>query len=139
MIADSNKDWAKADSFYEIAVGMTTTPANVLNNWGFSKLSRGANAEAERLFTDAIRHDRSLFTAKNNLVLARGATGQLRAAADADVAAGTGGASAHDRARGGQAAATSTSASGLLRDAMQTHPQHFEAAARSLDALGQAR
>jgi hypothetical protein len=41
MVADSDKNWKKADSFYEIAAGLTTTPAGVLNNWGFSKLTRG--------------------------------------------------------------------------------------------------
>ncbi|MFY9467855.1 MAG: tetratricopeptide repeat protein, partial [Lentibacter algarum] len=73
MVADSNKEWKKADSFYETAVGLTTRPAGVLNNWGYSKLSRGDFKEAERLFADAIRQDSSLFTAKNNMVLARGA------------------------------------------------------------------
>ena len=37
IVADSNKEWKRADSFYEIAAGLTTTPASVLNNWGFSK------------------------------------------------------------------------------------------------------
>jgi Flp pilus assembly protein TadD len=136
MIADVNEDWAKADSFYETAVGLTTTPANVLNNWGFSKLTRGEHREAERLFTDAIRQDSSLFTAKNNLMLARSAQGNyalppipmtqeeraellhtlgLAAIKRGDVALGK----------------------GLLEDALETHPQHFEAAARALDALGQ--
>ena len=73
MIADSNKEWKKADSFYETAVGLTTRPAGVMNNWGYSKLTRGDFATAERLFSDAIRQDDSLFTAKNNLILARGA------------------------------------------------------------------
>ena len=41
MIADSKKNWKKADSFYEIAAGLTTKPSGVLNNWGFSKLTRG--------------------------------------------------------------------------------------------------
>ena len=50
MIADSNKEWKKADSFYEVAVGLTTRPAGVLNNWGYSKLTRGDFDEAERLF-----------------------------------------------------------------------------------------
>src|SRR6056297_3215189 len=74
MIADSNKEWTKADSFYETAVGLTTRPASVMNNWGYSKLSRGDYADAERLFADAIRQDQTLFTAKNNLVMARRAT-----------------------------------------------------------------
>ena len=73
MIADSNQEWDRADSFYEIAVGLTTRPAGVMNNWGYSKLTRGDYAEAERLFGEAIRQDSTLFTAKNNMVLARGA------------------------------------------------------------------
>ncbi|MEC7669760.1 MAG: tetratricopeptide repeat protein, partial [Pseudomonadota bacterium] len=73
MIADSNKEWQKSDSFYETAVGLTTRPGGVLNNWGYSKLTRGDFAEAEKLFSQAIQQDPDLFTAKNNLVLARGA------------------------------------------------------------------
>ncbi|NNL36615.1 MAG: tetratricopeptide repeat protein, partial [Silicimonas sp.] len=73
MIADANKDWDKADSFYEVAVGLTTKPSGTLNNWGYSKLTRGNYAEAERLFGEALDYDASMFTAKNNLVLARAA------------------------------------------------------------------
>ena len=73
MVADSRHQWERADSFYEIAVGLTPTPASTLNNWGFSKLTRGDARGAERLFLEALQHDRSLFTAKNNLVLARAA------------------------------------------------------------------
>ncbi len=134
MIADSNKEWDKADSFYQTAVGLTTSPAGVLNNWGYSKLTRGDFAGAERLFGDALRQDQKLFTAKNNLVLARGAqrkydlplipmsqveraqllhTLGLSAIKQNDIATGK----------------------GLLKDAIETHPQHFEAAVRSLDAL----
>lgn len=134
MIADSNKEWKKADSFYETAVGLTTQPAGVLNNWGYSKLTRGDFADAERLFSEAITQDNKLFTAKNNLVLARGAqrnyslpvipmsqveraqllhTMGLSAVKQGDV----------------------TTAKGLLREAVDTHPQHFEAAVRSLEAL----
>jgi Tfp pilus assembly protein PilF len=134
MIADSNKEWDKADSFYETAVGLTTRPSGVLNNWGYSKLTRGDYSEAERLFVDAIRQDPGLFTAKNNLILARGAqrnyalpvipmdqteraqllhTLGLAAVKQGDVQTGK----------------------GLLREAIDTHPQHFEAAVRSLRAL----
>ncbi|MBI1415876.1 MAG: tetratricopeptide repeat protein [Limimaricola sp.] len=134
MIADANKQWTKADSFYETAVGMTTQPAGVLNNWGYSKLTRGDFAGAEKLFSDAIRQDPTLFTAKNNLVLARGAqhnytlpvfpmtqsersqllyTMALTAIKQNDVTIGR----------------------GLLQDAIDTNPQYFEAAVRSLQAL----
>lgn len=134
MIADSKKDWKKADSFYETAAGMTNQPAGVYNNWGFSKLSRQDFAAAERLFVQALTYDDSLFTAKNNLVMARGAqrkydlpviamtqtekaellyTLALTAIKKGDVAVGK----------------------ALLQDAVSTHPQHFEAAVRSLAAL----
>lgn len=134
MVADSAKEWKKADSFYEIAVGLTTRPSGVLNNWGYSKLTRGDFTAAERLFLDAIKQDTSLFTAKNNLVLARGAqrnyslpvipleqtekaqllhTLALSAIKQGDVEIGK----------------------ALLREAIDTHPQHFETAVRSLRAL----
>ena len=73
MIADSEQNWKAADSFYDTAVGLTTKPAGVFNNWGYSKLTRGDYSGAERLFGEALRQDPNLFTAKNNLVLARGA------------------------------------------------------------------
>ncbi|GAA6148332.1 tetratricopeptide repeat protein [Pseudooceanicola nitratireducens] len=134
MIADSNKEWQKSDSFYETAVGLTTRPGGVLNNWGYSKLTRGDFAEAEKLFSQAIQQDPDLFTAKNNLVLARGAqrnytlpvipmqqteraqllhTLGLSAVKQGDVQTGK----------------------TLLREAIDTHPQHFEDAVRSLRAL----
>jgi Tfp pilus assembly protein PilF len=134
MVADSDKNWKKADSFYEIAVGLTTTPSGVLNNWGFSKLTRGEHAGAEKLFLEALTYDPSLFTAKNNLVLARAAQRKydlpvvrmtqteraellysmaLAAIKQGDVSVGK----------------------GLLNQAIETHPQHFEAASRSLETL----
>ncbi len=134
MVADSNKDWKKADSFYETAVGMTTRPANVMNNWGYSKLSRGDFAGAERLFSDAVRQDNSLFTAKNNLVLARGAQGNYSlpvmpvSQTERAQLLYTLGLSAVKKG-------DVTTGKGLLRDAIDTHPQHFEAAVRSLAAL----
>ena len=134
MVADAGRDWKRADSFYEIAAGLTTRPAGVMNNWGYSKLTRGAYADAERLFGEAIRQDQTLFTAKNNLVLARGAqrnyslpvipmeqteraqllyTLALTAVKQGDTDTGK----------------------ALLREAIDTHPQHFEDAVRSLRAL----
>ncbi|WP_108816435.1 tetratricopeptide repeat protein [Loktanella sp. Alg231-35] len=134
MVADSRQQWDKADSFYETAVGLTTRPASVYNNWGYSKLTRGDYAEAERLFVDALRFNDDMFTAKNNLVLARGAqrnyaipvvpmnqteraqlmhTMALAAIKQNDVSIGK----------------------SLLADAIETHPQYFEEAARALEAL----
>jgi Flp pilus assembly protein TadD len=134
MIADSKKNWKKADSFYEIAAGLTPKPSGVYNNWGYSKLTRGDYPGAEKLFQDALTYEPTLFTAKNNLVLARGAqrkydlpvvqmtqteraqllyTLALTAIKQGDVSLGK----------------------GLLQEAVDTHPQYFEEAARSLAAL----
>lgn len=137
MISDSREDWARADEYYAAASSRAPQPAGILNNWGFSKLSRGAFEDAERLFGEALNSDPTLFTAKNNLVLARGAQRDydlpvvpmsqveraqllhslaLTAIKQGDVGIGR----------------------GLLNDAVETHPRHFEVAARALDALGSA-
>lgn len=134
MVADSRQQWDRADSFYEVAADLTPEPAGVLNNWGYSKLTRGDSRGAERLFTEALRSDPTMFTAKNNLVLARAAqrryelplvqmtqveraellyTMALAAIRQGDVRTGR----------------------GLLQDAIDTHPQYFEAAATALAAL----
>ena len=134
MVADSDKNWKKADSFYEIAAGLTTKPANVLNNWGYSKLTRGDGPGAEKLFSEALTYEPGLFTAKNNMVLARAVqrkydlpvvamtqteraellyTMALAAIKQGDLAVGK----------------------GLLQQAVDTHPQYFEAASRALEAL----
>ena len=134
MIADSNKEWEKADSFYEVAVGLTTTPSGTLNNWGYSKLTRGDYTGAERLFAEALTYDASMFTAKNNLVLARAAQRNY----DMPVVQMT----QIERAQLLYTAALSAIKQGdlntgrtLLDDAIETHPQHFDAAIRSRDAL----
>jgi len=134
MVADSRQEWKKADSFYEVALGLTTQPANVLNNWGFSKLSRGDYPGAEKLFFEALSYDPNMFTAKNNIALARGAqrnytlpvlhltqeekaqllyTLGLAAVKQGDVAI----------------------AKGLFKDAIETSPTHFDEAVRALEAL----
>lgn len=134
MIADSNKEWDKADSFYEVAVGLTTKPSGTLNNWGYSHLTRGNYAEAERLFSEALDYDAGMFTAKNNLVLARAAQRKY----DMPVVPMT----QTERAELLYTAALSAIKQGdvatgksLLQDAVDTHPQHFDAAVRSLEAL----
>ncbi|WP_371226135.1 tetratricopeptide repeat protein [Roseovarius sp. 2305UL8-3] len=134
MIADSNKEWKKADSFYETAVGLTTRPASVMNNWGYSKLSRGDFPGAERLFAEAIQNDQTLFTAKNNLILARGAQKKY----SLPVIPSTQAERAQLLYTMGLSAVKqgdTTIGKGLLRDAIDTHPQHFEEAVRSLRAL----
>ncbi len=134
MVADSNEEWDKADSFYETAAGLTTRPAGVLNNWGYSKLTRGDFAEAEKLFVEALTHDPDLFTAKNNLVLARAAQRKY----DLPPVRMT----QTERAQLLHTAGLSAIKQGdlimgktLLQQAIDTHPQYFEAAARALEAL----
>lgn len=134
MVADSRKDWHRADSFYETAAGLTNRPGGVLNNWGFSKMNRGEFAAAEKLFIEALTYDPTLFTAKNNLVMARGAQGKY----DLPVVEMT----QTERAQLLHTLALTAIKRGdvrmgraLLAEAVETHPQHFDAAARALRAL----
>lgn len=134
MVADYNKNWAKADSFYEIAAGLTMTPAGVYNNWGFSKLSRGDYRDAERLFGEAVKYDPSMFTAKNNMALARAAQRNY----DLPIVPMTQSERAqllYTLALGAIKQGDVTMGKNLLRQAIDTSPQHFEAAVRSLEAL----
>lgn len=134
MVADSRQQWDKADSFYETAVGLTTRPASVYNNWGYSKLTRGEYAEAERKFVDALRFNSNLFTAKNNLVLARGAERNyaLPVVPMTQVERAQ---LMHTMALAAIKQNDVTMGKSLLSDAISTHPQYFEEAARALEAL----
>lgn len=134
MVADSNRQWDRADSFYETATGLTTQPATTLNNWGYSKLTRGDPTGAERLFTEAITYDPGLYIAKNNLVLARAAQGnyhlplvQMTQVERAQLL--------HTMALSAIKRGDVSTGRGLLEEAIDTHPRHFAAAQRSLDAL----
>ncbi|MBT2130847.1 tetratricopeptide repeat protein [Aliiroseovarius lamellibrachiae] len=134
MVADSKKEWKKADSFYETAVGLSTKPSSVLNNWGYSKLTRADYKGAERLFSDALTYDPNMFTAKNNLVLARGAQRKY----DLPIVKMTQVERAqllHTLALSAIKQGDVTMGKGLLQEAIDTHPQHFEAAVRALAAL----
>ena len=137
IVADSKQEWEKADSFYEIAIGLTTKPASVMNNWGYSKLTRGEYKAAEWLFGDAIRQDPTLFTAKNNLILARGAQREYTLPPiemDQTERAQL----LHTLALSAIKKGDVETGKGLLQDAINTHPQHFETAVRSLRALENA-
>ncbi len=134
VVADSNKEWKKADSFYETAIGLTTKPGGVLNNWGYSKLSRGDYREAERLFGEAITYDPTLFTAKNNMVLARAAQKnytlpliQVTQIERAQLL--------HTMALAAIKQGNTNEGKDLLEQAIEAHPRHFEAAVRSLKKL----
>lgn len=134
MVADANQDWTRADSYYETAIGLTTKPGGVFNNWGYSKLSRGAYADAERLFADALRYEPGLYTAKNNLVLARGAQRNyyLPAIRMSQVERAQ---LLHTLALSAIKQNDVSIGKSLLREAIDTHPQYFEEAVRSLRAL----
>ncbi|SFS99856.1 Tetratricopeptide repeat-containing protein [Sulfitobacter marinus] len=134
IVADSKKEWEKADSFYEIAIGLTMQPASVMNNWGYSKLTRGEYKAAERLFGDAIRQDPTLFTAKNNLVLARGAQREY-SLPPIEMDQTERAQLLHTLALSAIKKGDVETGKGLLQDAISTHPQHFETAVRSLRAL----
>ncbi|MDA8586460.1 hypothetical protein N9L47_09360 [Rhodobacteraceae bacterium] len=137
IIADSKKEWKKADSFYEIAIGLTTRPSGTLNNWGYSKLTRGEYVEAEKLFAEALTYDQTLFTAKNNLVLARAAQRkydmpvvQMTQTEHAELL--------HTAALSAIKQGDINTGKALLSEAISTHPQHFDTAVRSLEALDNA-
>ncbi len=136
MIADSHKQWKKADSFYETAAGLATRPAGVLNNWGYSKMRRGDYKAAEKLFLQAITYNNDMFTAKNNLVLARAAHGvytlpavQMTQTEKAMLL--------HTIALSAIKRGDIEVARGLLQEAIDTHPSYFGAAVRTLAALNQ--
>jgi Flp pilus assembly protein TadD len=134
MLADRKQQWDRADHFYETAAGLTTRPANVLNNWGFSRLSRGDFRGAETLFLESIRYDPDLFTAKNNLVLARAAQGnyQMPLVRLTEIERAQ---LLHTAALAAIRQGKTDVGRGLLADAIETHPQHFDAAVRALNAL----
>jgi Tfp pilus assembly protein PilF len=134
MVADADQNWKTADSFYQTAVGLTTQPARTLNNWGYSKLTRADYAGAEKLFLEALTYDDKMFTAKNNLMMARGAQRKY----DMPVL----NISQSERAQLLHTLALAAIKQGdvvmgktLLEEAIDTHPQHFDEAVRALRAL----
>ena len=134
LVADHYKEWEKADNFYDIARGLTTRPAQVLNNWGISKLDRGKYKEAEKLFKQAIAADSTMFTAKNNLVITLGKQGVYRLPVipmnDKERAI-----LLYNLAREAIRNGDVDVARGLLADAIDIHPQHFAPAVSLLDSL----
>ena len=86
---------------------------------------------------DALRNDAGLFTAKNNLVLARSAqrnyTLPVIAMEQTEKAQ-----LLHTMALSAIKQGDVQTGKALLREAIDTHPQHFEAAVRSLRALESA-
>lgn len=134
MLADHEGNWAAADAAYAQAESLATNPAGVLNNWGVSQMSRGDYLAAADLFERALAFDSRLFSAKNNLAIARGLMGDYRLPAVPMTET--------ERAymlnnlgviaeRNGQLEL----ARGLFAAAVEAHPQHYAAAASRLAEL----
>ncbi|OUS08342.1 hypothetical protein A9Q96_02480 [Rhodobacterales bacterium 52_120_T64] len=134
LVADHNSEWEKSDNFYDIARGLTTRPAQVLNNWGISKLERMQYSAAEKLFKQAISADSKMFTAKNNLVITLGKQGIYRLPVipmnDKERAI-----LLYNLAREAIKNGDTDVARGLLADAIDIHPQHFAPAVSLLASL----
>jgi Flp pilus assembly protein TadD len=135
MIADTRRQWDRADHFYEVAAGLTPRPAGVLNNWGFSRLTRGDHRGAERLFMEALQHDPTLYTAKNNLALAR-AGQRIYELPLFEMTQTERAQLLHTMALAAVRQGDVAIARALLQEAIATHPQHFDAAVTALRALG---
>lgn len=134
LVADNARQWESADAAYGRAETLAANPAEILNNWGVSLMSRGEINRAERAFQKSVSFNSRLFNAKNNLAIARGLQGDyslplvpmteiekamilnnlgLIATRRGDV----------DQARG------------LFAAAVDTHPQHYQGASDRLAAL----
>ena len=134
LLADHRQDWAAADAAYQRAESLSPNPADILNNWGVSQMSRGDLEAADATFRRAISFDSRMFKAKNNLAISRGLRGnyQMPVMPLTDV----------ERAQilnnlGLIALRRDEKriARGLFADAVATHPQHYQAAADRLAAL----
>ena len=86
------------------------------------------------MFNDSLTHDQSNFTVKNNLVLARAAQGvytlpsvSMTQTERAELL--------HTMGLSAVKRGDVSIAKGIFREAVETHPQYFEAAVRSLEAL----
>lgn len=133
-LADYHEDWATADAAYDAARLLSTEPAKVLNNWGYSRMMRGDLKEAEKTFEQAILFDPTLFQAKNNLALAYGLQKQYRlpvvTMTEEEKAVVL-----HNLAVLAIRQGDKDIARGLLTQAVDIHPRHFAAAADKLAAL----
>ncbi|MEM6676738.1 MAG: tetratricopeptide repeat protein [Pseudomonadota bacterium] len=134
MLADRAQNWDAADSAYARAEVKATNPADVLNNWGVSLMSRGELERAEDTFQRAISYDSRLFSAKNNLALSRGLrrdyrlpivplTSEERAVVSYNLGV--------IALRQGD----KRIARGLFAKAVDEHPRHYQAAADQLAQL----
>jgi Flp pilus assembly protein TadD len=134
MVADQRSDWATADADYARAEKLSARPAQVLNNWGVSQMSRGDLAAATKTFERAVSYDSTLFSAKNNLAIVRGLQGEftlpLVPLTDEEKAILMNNLGIIAMRKGEERVAK-----GLFAAAVQAHPRHYDAAADRLAAL----
>lgn len=134
MLSDQRNEWDLSDQAYERARLLSTNPANVLNNWGVSQMSRGDYRQAQRTFEEAIAYNPGLFNAKNNLAVSRALQGDYRlpiVTVD-EVERAT---LLHNIAVIALGRGDREQAKGLLTMAMEAHPRHYTIAAEKLAAL----
>ena len=134
LLADHQQNWSAADISYGRARTLAVNPAPVLNNWGVSRMSRGDLDGAVRDFEEALSYDGQLFSAKNNLAIARGLRGQYTLPVvpmteeEKAIILNNIGLIALRKGRVGIAR-------GLFASAVEVHPSHYQAAAERLAAL----
>jgi Tfp pilus assembly protein PilF len=76
QLFDLDRNWAKADEAYALALASTTQPALIYNNKGLSHLARGEAAWAADHFRLALSTDPTMNRAATNLEIAEAATGK---------------------------------------------------------------
>ncbi|MEL6477189.1 MAG: tetratricopeptide repeat protein [Pseudomonadota bacterium] len=134
MVADNGQQWGIADAAYARAETLATNPADVLNNWGVSQMSRGDLKRAEQVFERALSFNSRLFSAKNNLAISRGLQGDynlpLVPMTETEKATILNNLGLIATRKG-----DINQARGLFAAAVDTHPQHYAAAADRLAAL----
>lgn len=134
MVADSQKKWKTADHFYDTARGLTTSPAPIYNNWGISKMVRGDHNGAEELFRKAVAFDPKMFNAKNNLAISR-ANRKIYELPVIPMSSTEKAQLLHNIALQAIRNGDTSLGRGMLEEAIDVHPQHFEEAVRKLAAL----
>ena len=134
MVADQANDWDAADAAYAQAEKLSSVPAAVMNNWGVSQMARGDLSAAAASFNRAVSIDARLFSAKNNLAIARGLQGYyqlpLVPLTDEERAVLLNNLGIIALRRGDEKIAR-----GLFAAAVDAHPRHYTNAAIKLSAL----
>jgi Flp pilus assembly protein TadD len=115
-------------------VKLSPEPAALLNNWGVSEMARGDLNAAQKTFEQAVSYDSTLFSAKNNLAIARGLQGHytlpLVPLKDKERAVLLNNLGIIAMRKGDE-----KTARGLFAAAVDADPQHYAGAADKLAAL----